>query len=156
MPRRFKVPIPSRAWFSRGTVRQAQRFGSIAATLVSNPSGEEPRPPPQAAHIAKSGLLQPWPEVTDSPKWFQLGATWRFLRVTRSHFWVSPLSAAAGIFSTLFSLFNLVVFLGLGLRNCSTPKSTEQTLIPKSKKKWRHFDVRHRQGKVFWRLKFGF
>ena len=65
----FKVPIQSRAWFSRGTVRQAQRFGSIAATLVSNPSGEEPRPS-QAAHIATSGHLQPWPGVTDSPKWF--------------------------------------------------------------------------------------
>ena len=49
-PHRFKVPIPSWAWFSRGTVRQAQRFGYIAAWLVSNPSGEEPRPP-QAAHI---------------------------------------------------------------------------------------------------------
>ena len=26
--------------------------------------------PPQAAHIATSGLLQPWPGVTDSPMWF--------------------------------------------------------------------------------------
>ena len=87
----------------------------------------------------------------------QLGATWRCLRVARSHLWVSPLSAAAGIFSTLFSLFNLVVFLGLVFRHCSTPKSTEQTLIPRSKKKWRHFDVRHRQRNVlevkFWILK---
>ena len=44
-PHHFKVPIPSRAWFSRETVRQPQRFGYIAATLVSNPSGGEPRPP---------------------------------------------------------------------------------------------------------------
>ena len=27
-------------------------------------------PPPQAAHMSMSALLQPWPGVTDSPMWF--------------------------------------------------------------------------------------
>ena len=46
--------------------RQAQRFGSIAATLVSNPSGEEPQAPQQSS-FSKTSVSSPTSQLILQP-----------------------------------------------------------------------------------------
>ena len=64
MPHRFKVTYPI-----SGVVLSWNGLGPLPLRWFLTHQ-EKNHGPPQAAHIATSGLLQPWPGITDSPKWF--------------------------------------------------------------------------------------